>query len=234
MKLLKIIVLLTVVIITSTDIKAQSSGSSIKVTNITVADVEYTKKDANIVYDVSCRLTNMAGKSLSFVLVPLDENLNVLNDKNGNPRFAEASYLIEQNDGDGVVEVKLPASLLPVNSKQFHVACMVFDTEVEKIWCESEPFVCTTAQLDRIAKDKAIKMGASLFDLLLGSGSSGSGTDSKGKVQCSNCYGSGECPECKGAGGKAWGVTCTRCNNNGKCIECGGTGYVAEKNIFGF
>ena len=44
--------------------------------------------------------------------------------------------------------------------------------------------------------------------------------------RCSNCGGTGDCPQCRGDGSD-WLTTCSVCKGDGRCQECGGDGEIS-------
>lgn len=205
----------------------------IDILNSHLIRIEPQKNDYSLVFEIECAYKGVENSNFAFIIVPLDEEMVVLTDSNGEPKFTGELYRMEENTGTGVVEVEVPFSTFPTKAKEFNYACMIIDDDTMDTVADEGPFSFTEIDMKQLLSQKAMNQAMDFLDFLLGGSGSGSSGgafsewgdkyDKDGYKLCSYCGGSGRCTSCSGHG-KWADEKCINCNGSGKCVYCSGKG----------
>lgn len=194
----------------------------IDILNSHLIRIEPQKNDYSLVFEIECAYKGVENSNFAFIIVPLDEEMVVLTDSNGEPKFTGELYRMEENTGTGVVEVEVPFSTFPTKAKEFNYACMIIDDDTMDTVADEGPFSFTEIDMKQLLSQKAMNQAMDFLDFLLGSGS-GTGSGSNSREKCNRCKGSGVCEMCHGTG-RYGSSECNACYGNGNCVLCGGRG----------
>ncbi len=201
---------------------------SIDIVECNLIDVEPQNGDAILVFEIICSLSGMKDSQLAFGIVPLDENMDMIYDDEGNLIISGQDYQISKDTGEGAVDASIPLSFFPKNMEKYLYKCIIIDGDTLEAISEKGPFSFSSEDLSNNIAQQLNDQITDFFNLLGGrSGSDGSDYDEKfdkdGFRICDECKGAKECRQCHGNG--IWAQEkCPECDGTGKCRRCDGKG----------
>lgn len=202
-------------------------GKSVDILSTGIERVEPEEGDYMLIFEIECAFSGVRGKNLAFLIVPLDAEMEAVNDVDGEPLIASEVYRMEVNTGKGSVEVPVPFSFFPAGARTLRYTCIVVDDDSLDEMAEARSFEISINEVKQMVARKPIEKTMNLLDILLGDGGLLGGDDDEydkyGNRLCKYCHGSKECSDCNGRGEK-YGEKCLSCDGSGKCNYCGGRG----------
>ena len=202
---------------------AETKGS-IEILNSKLTRIEQEHKDFTLFFEIECQHSGLKDAILAFVMVPLNNDLEMVMDTSGEPLMSSETFRMLDNAGIGSFEVSIPLSYFPKNANEYCYSCIIFDDETLETMSDTGPLTFTVKEVRNLMERAAANQALDFLEFLFGgSGTSGNGDEDRDIYRCAICLGSGNCIIC-GGDGVYDDEKCKKCFGRGKCKACDGKG----------